>query len=421
MSLEQDLAQRFLYTEDNHTRTRRRYRPVVRISIIGIALGIALVLLSFFITQGFKTEVRNKLDGFLGNVKISNPENTFNQYTLSLTIPPDLLGGIMTEVQGLDPQSRVFTFIDQMGILRGDSTFKGVFFHGVDSLYNSNFYAQYLTTGTLPTFNGEDYTQILLSYRLAQQMKLGVGDEFRSYFYVGDQLKVRKFRLTGIFDTGFPEYDQALAITDIRTLRTVNGWESNEVGGIEVHTSKHSYTAPLFARLYEYLADRNARVGERYTMFTSEELYPSIFGWLDLLDANVLLILGLMVAIAGMTMITGIVVLMLEKVSAIATLKALGYGNRQLRSVFRKMAYRMLLQGMLWGNLLAIGIAMIQEIWHPITLDPTQYYTAFAPIQIDPLTIIAVNAVVFILVVLLVLIPTSVVSHIRPAQALRFE
>lgn len=421
MSLERDLAQRFLYLEPQSPDRRQRLRPVVRISIIGIALGISLILLSFFITQGFKAEVRGKLDDFLGNVKISNPENTFNQYTLPLSAPQDLLDGIREEAQSVDPHSQVFTFIDQMGLIKGDSTFGGVIIRGLDSLYNQDFYKSYLTAGQPPLFSGETRNEIIVSQRLADRLDLKVGDDFRAYFNTDNRLKMRKFNLVGLFDTGFPEYDEVLAVADIRTIRSVNAWSDDAVGGIEIHSEKHSYTRPLFTQLYDYLAGRNAKNNERYTMFTSEELNPSIFGWLGLLDTNVLLILGLMTAVAGMTIITGIVVLILEKVSAIATLKALGYGNRRLRSIFRGMAYRILLRGMLWGNVIAIILGWIQYRFRPITLDPSQYYTAFVPVQIDLLTIVGVNIAVFLLVILLVLIPTTIVSHIRPAQALRFE
>lgn len=421
MSLERDIARRFLYREPTIEQPKPGLRPVVRVSTMGIALGLLLILISFFIIDGFKGEIRSKIDGFTGSVKISNPDNTFNSYTLPLDIPKGLIGELSEIAREVDSHASVHTFIDEMGLIKVDSAFQAVALQGVDSLFDVHFISQYLVEGEIPTFSGPDESEILMSTKLARTFGLQVGDDCLCYFSDGERFKVRKLLVKGLFETAFEEYDKSLIISDIRLLRGISDYDDSQVGGIQIHLTDHSRTKELFDRCFDYLAGRNHQFDERYTMFTSEELYPGIFSWLGLLDANVYMILVLMIIVAGITMITGIVVLVLEKVRAIALLKTLGQSNRSLRRVFLYVAGHVLLRGVLWGNVLALLLSAIQYYWRPLKLDPSQYYTAFVPISIDWVTLLVTNLIVIAAVLLLVLIPTRAISRIKPAQALRFE
>lgn len=414
MSVERELAKRFLYEAPPN---KRRLRPVVRLSAVGVGLGVMLLLLSFFIVDGFKQEIHAKVNGFMGGIRISSPSNVYGRYSSPLTLEE----GVSEDIERLCDGARVFTFVDQMALLKTDSAYSGVLLHGVDSLYNQDFYRGYLTEGALPVFRGDVGTGVLLSETLATHLGLTVGDEVLAYFSVGERLKVRKLEVEGLFETGFPEYDQSLAVADVRMVRGVNDWAPNQVGGVEVHYADSRQVRDAYGRLFDYFASRYANHGEEYTMHTAEEMNRGLLGWLSLLDANVLLMLVLLVAVACMTMITGVVVLILQKVNAIATLKALGQRNSSLRRVFTQMAGGILWRGLLYGNLLALALALIQKIWKPIALDPSQYYMAYVPVAIDPLTLLITNAVVVAVIYLIILIPTSIIAGIRPSSTLRFE
>lgn len=421
MSLEGDIARKFLCREPTAEQPRPGLRPVVRVSTLGIALGLLLILISFFIIDGFKEEIRRKIDGLTGNVKISNPDNTFNRYTLPLDTSEELLSELERVTKETDPEGSLHTFIDLMALIKADSAFRAAALHGVDSLFDSRFIAPYLVEGAVPDFRGEGESEVLMSAALARLFGLRVGDSCLAYFSDGERTKVRKLVVSGLFETGFEEYDRSLVLADVRLLRGVAGFGERQAGGIQLHLSDHSRTRELYDRAFDLLAERNHRYDERYTMFTSEELYPGIFGWLGLLDANVYMILVLMIIVAGITMTTGIVVLVLEKVRAIALLKTLGESDRSLRRVFLLVAAHVLGRGVLLGNLLALLLGAVQLLWRPLKLDPSQYYTAYVPISIHPETLLLTDLLVVAAVLLLVLIPARAISRVRPAQALRFE
>lgn len=430
MKLEKLLADKFLYTSTaDELVTKHRLRPAVRLTTVGIALGVCVILLSFFIVAGFKEEIRSKVNGLIGSLVISNPDNVYGQYTIPLSLSPDAWSAISATVKEYDQGASLFTFVDEMALLKSDSAFSGVLLHGVDSLYNRDFFASYLTDGRLPDFRKDSAeNEILISSYLANNLGLGLGDEIMSYFTSSDEtgqveggVKMRRLKVTGIFNTGFEDYDRKMVIGDASMLRSVRGWDDDNVSGIMVQLRGGTDPNPLYEDLFALLADRYAHTGERYAMNKAEELSNGLLDWLSLLDANVLLILFLLTAVAGMTMITGIIVLVLEKVKAIATLKALGQGNRSLKGVFRQMSLYILLKGLAWGNTVALVLAGVQYLWHPLTLDASQYYMNYVPVKIDLLSILWGNLIIFAVIYLLVLVPVLIISRIRPSESLRFE
>lgn len=413
MKLERVLAQKFLYTEEG------KLRPAVKVSTLGISLGVAVILLSLFVVDGFKQEIEQKINGFVGTIRISNPDNTYDSYTIPLAISPDLLSEIEERSQSLSTQASVTTFIDQMALIKVDSAFRAVMMHGVGTGYDSLFYAKYLIDGHLPNMNGNG--EVLLSHKISQHLGLGVGDQFMAYYRFGESVKMRKYEVVGLLNTGFDAYDDHLVLISLSDLQSVNDWATDEVGGITVTLPSRKYARELYESLFDLLADRHERHGERYAMFTVEELNYNYFGWLDLLDANVLLILILMIAVAAMTIITGVVVMILEKVRAIATLKAMGQRDRSLQQIFWLMSSSILLRGMAVGNLIALGIGMLQKQFKLVTLDPSQYYMSYVPVSIDWAVLLWTNVAVFAVVFIFVLLPTRIISSINPARTLRFE
>lgn len=423
MKVEWALASRFLYKEsDEQSKGKRKLRPVVRISTIGIALSVMLILLSIFVIQGFQKELRSKINGFSGTIRISNPDNNYAQYTVPLVISNDLKDELALAGKKVDASASVNSFVDEMSMVKVDSAFRAVMMHGVDVQYDSIFLRDYLVEGRIPAYVPDSTSNsVLISEKLAKHLDLACGDSFMSYFMKDEGMKIRRFEISGLFKTGFEDYDDHLIITDQRILQSVKDWDENEVSGVTVTLDDSKDAEKAFDVLFPVLADRNAKLGERYTTYTVEELNYNIFGWLKLLDANVTLILILMIAVAGMTIITGLVVLILEKVRTIATLKALGQRNSSLRRVFSILSANILFRGILYGNLLAIILALVQKYLKPISLDPSQYYMTHVPVEIDLGVLLMTNLVVFILVILFILIPTSIISNIKPSKSLRFE
>ncbi len=413
------IADKFLRRED--ARGRKRSLPVVRISSIGIGMGVTLILLSLFIVRGFKSEIRAKINGFVGNIKIFHPENAYGQYTLPIDIHPELLSALSRDIDSIPGTNHLYTFADLMGVVKTDSLFKGVNIHGVDSLYDKAFLQQYLLDGEVPSFSGEVQNELLLSAAIADYLSLDVDSTMLMYFFDGDRLKVRKFVVKGIYHTGFDDYDNNIVIGDIRCVRGVLGWEATRAGGLEAKLSDYRHTESLYDSFYDTLSARVTETDERYTMLTAQEMNPLMFGWIDLLDTNVALILALMIAVAAMTMITGVIVIILERVRTIATLKALGQRNSSLRKVFHHMALRVLLTGVLWGNMIALALAFIQAHFKLLRLDASQYYMEYVPISISLPTLIVTDLATILILYLIIFIPTAIISNIRPAEGVRFE
>lgn len=413
------IANRFLYREEADG--GRKTLSVVRISAIGIALGVMLILLSIFIVQGFKLEIRDRINGFVGHLKIFHPDNAHNQYTQPLVTPSTLLDEVREALTPIDPDGVVYTFADQMGVIKTDSTYSGVVIHGVDSLYDAAFFKKYLLRGECPTFRSDEGSRILLSSYLANYLDVDVGQTVLTYFFDGERLKVRKFEIAGVYQTGFKDYDEHIAIGNIQDVRSVLDWDDEQSGGVEIKLSDDRFTDRVYDSLYDLLLQRVNNGNERYTMLTARDMNPAMYGWVDLLDTNVRLILILMITVAAMTMITGVIVIILERVRAIATLKALGQRNRSLRQVFHHVAVRILLKGLLWGNAIALLVGVLQWYFKWIKLDAAQYYIDYVPIHISIWAILLTNLITIIALYLIIFVPTMIIANIRPAEGVRFD
>lgn len=413
MRFENALAKKFICGKDG------RLRPVAVLSIIGIALGVMVILLSLFIVNGFKYEVEQKINGFLGTIRISNPDNNYNQYTIPLRVDTSAVKDIRDVATKLYPEAQISSFIDQMAVAKSDSNFTALMMHGVESQSDFSFFRPYLIIGRMPDLAQDE--ELLLPKKVAQKLGIGLEDSFLAYYLLDGRVKVRKYLVVGIIDTGFDAYDNRIAVTSVAHLQGVNNWRADEVGGLTVTINNRKEASRLYEALFDVLARRNAEYSERYAMFTVEELNYNYFGWLDLLDANVLLIFILMVCVAIMTIVTGVVVLILEKVQAIATLMSLGQRGSSIRKVFFLMASKILGWGLLWGNTLALIVAWVQNRWHLITLDPSQYYMSYVPVSINLGTLLLTNLGVFVVVFLFTILPTSLITTISPAKSLRFD
>ncbi|HRR62794.1 MAG TPA: ABC transporter permease, partial [Paludibacteraceae bacterium] len=320
-------------------------RPAVRIATIGIALGLAVMLISVCVVIGFKSEVRNKMIGFGGHIQITNFDNN-NTYEMIPIQMDSLLIQKISEIKGV---KGIQKFATKPGIIKTADEFQGIILKGVDKNYDWNFFKSNLVEGSIPDlFSETPKNEILISRYLANLLKLKLDDQFYTYF-LQDQIRARKFKIVGIYSTNFVDYDKMFLITDIRHVQRLNNWSSDMFGGLEVLIDDFDHLDEIGEKITFLTANKFTKEGNAYFTQTIKQLNPQIFSWLDLLDMNVWVILALMMAVAGFNMISGLLILILERTSMIGILKAMGATNWQIRKIFIYHSFFLVGKGMLWG------------------------------------------------------------------------
>lgn len=389
--------------------------PIVKIAVAGIALGVCVMLLSVFITTGFKREITDKLSGFMSHLDITG-EAGGDAYTGGGIVMADSLLALLRETGGV---KQAVPYITKPAILKSGTEIHGVILRGLDSLYDASFYNVYLSDGKFPRFDGGTASpEILISASVATLLQVGTGDRIAAHF-VQDPPRVRMFTVAGIYDTGFKEYDDMFAICDIRHLRRLNGWQQGEVTGvgIELHDLRGLPSAENEIGALLPLGDENGF----FRITSLQESAPQVFDWLELLNMNVVIILTLIVVVAGFNMVSGLLILILDKTALIGILKALGYTDVSLRKLFLYVAVGLISKGMLVGNLLAFLLGALQHWGGMVRLDPATYYMDTVPVSFDLGTVLLLNTGVLLVSVLMLLVPTVLISKIRPIKAIRFE
>lgn len=405
MNLELFIARRLLYGKGKNTVST----PIVKIAVGGIALGICVMLLSVFVIMGFKQEITDKLSGFVAHVDVSvygNQPLRASDTLLSL-LKNDKL------VKSATP------YVVKPAILKSPSEIHGIVLRGGDSLYRSPFYARHLKEGRFPDFSGSRASgEVLLSASVANLLKVGLGDKVTAYF-VQEPVRARVFVIAGIYDTGFKEYDDMMVLCDIRHLQRLNGWQNKEVSGIALELFDLKDIPVASVGIEERLSE--GMEGEAYCVGTLYSMAPQVFDWLSLLNMNVVVILTLIIVVAGFNMVSGLLILILDKTALIGILKTLGARNVSLRRLFLYMAGGLVVRGMLIGNVLALGLAGLQYAFHIVSLDPEMYYMETVPIVFNIGVILLLNVGVLLLSVVMLLVPAMLISGIRPIKVLRFE
>ena len=306
-------------------------------------------------------------------------------------------------------------------MLRTDDDFIGYILKGVGEDYDLSFYAQYLKEGIVPQFSDSVASgNILLSRAIADKLQLGVGDKVDSYFLQGT-MRARRYTVAGIYETGFNEYDRLFVITDLKAVQALNRWEPDQVTGVEVALTDFNKVDDMNWELGTMLDRTEDKYGEQYLVQSVTDINPGLFAWLDVLDMNVWLILALMIGVAGFTMISGLLILIIERTQFIGILKAIGASNASVRKAFLYLAMLIIGKGMLCGNIVGLGLCAVQKYTGLIPLDPTNYYLDRVPIEFNWLFILAVNVVMFVLSVLILIVPSHLISRIYPTKAMRFE
>jgi len=386
-------------------------RLIVRIAILGIMLGLAVMILSIAIVKGFKAEIREKVRGFSGDIQVLKLDLNSSFENSPYIINATTLNTLRTNQQ----IAYIQPFATKPGIINANNEVEGVVMKGVDSSYNWNYIQNILTAGKVIDFKDktESLRQIMISKYTADRLKLKVGDDFLMYF-VQEPLRKRKFEIVGIYDLGVEEVDKMFVLGDISLIRRLNEWQANEVGGYELRVKDFQQLDQVSEQVYDDL-DVNLK------SYSIREIYPTIFEWLSLLDVNTQVILVLMLAVAVINMISALLIIILERTNMIGLLKALGSSNWSIRKIFLYNATYLIGYGLLLGNLLGIGLALFQNYTHFFELDQASYYISFVPVQLDVLDIVLLNIGTLVICVLVMIIPSMLVTRISPVKAIAFQ
>lgn len=405
-----------LYSDSNGK--KRISRPAIRIAIGGIAIGLAVMIISISVGLGFKSEVSSKVIGFGSHIQVVSLTQT-HEYEILPVITSDSL---RKEIMKVPQVKHVQEYANKQGILKTEEDFLGVDFKGVGDNYDLSFFSKYLVEGKIPKFSAKHSdNEILISRTVASSLGIGVGDKVFSYFLGGESVRARRFTVKGIYETNLSEYDKNVVLTDIYTIRKLNNWESDCSSGYEIAIKDFSQVEQATSQLVDRVNHQLDRNGATYGAFSIYELSPHLFAWLDVLDMNVLIILILMMFVATFTIISGLLIIMLERIQMIGVLKALGATNMAVRRIFMNFATLLVGQGMLWGNVIGIALCYLQSQFAIIKLDAATYYIDAVPIQFNWLYIIGVNIVTLIVALIVIFGSSFLMSISRPTQTMKYE
>ena len=388
------------------------------ISVVSVAVSIAVIVAVSAVADGFRGEIAGRVRNFSGDIVLAAPGSDILNVAKPLEVPISYLN----KIEELPFVDRVSGVAYKQGVIKGDSEISGLMLKGVDSLYNMESYSVSLLQGSLPKLTGKAPTnEVMVSRSLADMLQLKVGDKITSYF-PDEQLKVRRFSITGIFDTGLEQFDQYLAVGDIRQVVRLNGW-SNQLSGYEIFLKNEGAKVTLEQEdaIAEVIYNNSLTEDSQVAATVLQEKYYYLFDWLNLLDLNVVIILSLMIAVAGFNMVSSLLIMLFERISQIGLLKALGMTNRAVAKVFVVKAAMVVLQGMLWGNLLAVGFCMLQGKYHILTLNPRDYFVPWVPVSLEVSTVIVTNLVSFAAIMIIMLLPCLFISKVDPASTMRVK
>lgn len=393
-------------------------KPAMRIAIAGVAIGLAVMIVSVSVVFGFKHTIQDKVIGFGGHIQVADFMTLQNQEQYPIQMGDSMLR-VIRSIPGV---SHVQRFAMKQGILKTDSDFLGVAFKGIGADYDTIFIHQHMVEGSIPHFSDSVSTNsILISQRMADMLHLKAGGRVFAYFIDQQGVRARRFTIAGIYRTNLTQYDRTICFTDLHTAVRLNGWESDQVTGAEVTVADLNRLNDVEGLFIDRVNRSVDRYGATYTSKTIQEVNPQIFHWLNLLDLNVWIILALMVAVAGVTMVSGLLIIILERTTMIGVLKALGARNRMVRRVFLWFAVFIIGRGLLWGDGIALALLLLQRYTGLVRLDPTTYYVDTAPVEINIPIILLLNLVTLLVSVLVLIGPSYLVSHIHPAKSMRYE
>lgn len=402
------IATRLYFSQEG---TERQSRPAIRVALAGMIVGVMVMILTICVVVGFKQTITAKVAGFGAHIQVVSFDNN-NTYDLQ---PIEVSDSLMAKLSSYEHVVCAAPFITKPGMLKTNEAFEGIVLKGTDYW---DFFGQSLVEGTMP----EKQNEVLVSRMIAQKMQLGVGDAVPAYFVDESDVRARKLQITGVYETGFGQYDELFVVTPLETVRRLQGYGANEYSGVEILVDDLNHLNETADKIYFATVNKlDERGVQCYYVQTLMEQNPTIFAWLDLLDMNVVVIIVLMLLVAGFAIVSGLIILILDGIQLIGTLKALGADNRFVRRVFLAQAAMLIGKGVLWGNVLGLGLAALQYWTHLIPLEAATYYVSYVPITFAWGWIVALNILTIGLSLLILLLPSMIITKISPAKVMHFE
>lgn len=415
MSLPLFLAKR-IYSDKGDR--RKVSRPAIHIATIGVAIGLAVMIVTVAVVLGFKHTIRDKVAGFGSHIQVRSlmAMNTAEDYPICID------DTMMTKLAAIEGVRHVQRYAMAQGILKTDDDFLGVVFKGIGPEYDMTFLKQNMVEGELPLFSDKkSQNRIVVSKAIADKLHLKTGQKVFAYFIDEDGVRPRRFTISGIYQTNLSYFDKSTCLTDLYTAVRLNGFFADQCSGAELLVNNFDRLEETSDNVVQQVNHSLDRYQNSVSSQTILEAYPQIFTWLELLDVNVWIILGLMVCLASITMISGLLIIILERTTMIGVLKALGARNKSIRHTFLWFAAFIISQGLVLGDIVGIGLVLLQQYTGIVTLDPQTYYVSKAPVELNIPIILALNAGTLLISIFVLIAPSHFISHIHPAKSMRYE
>lgn len=415
MNLPYFLAHRIYAQNDDK---RKVSRPAIRIATIGVAIGLAVMIVSVCVVLGFKHSIRDKVIGFGSHIQVAEYNALMGGDGRAVQMDDSVMS-VLSHIQGVKHVQR---FAYRQGILKTDDDFLGVMFKGVGPEFDSTFIHKNMVEGSIPRFSDKvSGNKLLISKNMADKLHLKTGSRLFAYFIDYTGVRMRRFTISGIYQTNLTQYDNTICFTDLHAVAKLNGWPADVAGGAELTINNFEQLDDVERTVIAKVNRTTDHYGNTFASKTIKEVSPQIFSWLSLLDLNVWIILAIMMCVAAVTMISGLLIIILERTQMIGLLKALGAGNATVRHTFMWFSAFIIGRGLLWGNLVGLGLVALQYVTGLVKLDPATYYVSTVPVEVNLLYVVLLNIGTLIISLFVLIAPSYLISHIHPAKTMSYE
>lgn len=415
MNLPYFLAHRIYAQNDDK---RKVSRPAIRIATIGVAIGLAVMIVSVCVVLGFKHAIRDKVIGFGSHIQVAEYNALMGGDGRAVQMDDSVMS-VLSHVQGVKHVQR---FAYRQGILKTDDDFLGVMFKGVGPEFDSTFIHKNMVEGSIPRFSDKvSGNKLLVSKSMADKLHLKTGSRLFAYFIDYTGVRMRRFTISGVYQTNLTQYDNTICFTDLHAVAKLNGWPADVAGGAELTINNFEQLDDVERTVIAKVNRTTDHYGNTFASKTIKEVSPQIFSWLSLLDLNVWIILAIMMCVAAVTMISGLLIIILERTQMIGLLKALGAGNATVRHTFMWFSAFIIGRGLLWGNLVGLGLVALQYVTGLVKLDPATYYVSTVPVEVNLLYVVLLNIGTLIISLFVLIAPSYLISHIHPAKTMSYE
>lgn len=415
MNLPYFLAHRIYAQNDDK---RKVSRPAIRIATIGVAIGLAVMIVSVCVVLGFKHAIRDKVIGFGSHIQVPEYNALMGGDGRAVQMDDSVMS-VLSHIQGVKHVQR---FAYRQGILKTDDDFLGVMFKGVGPEFDSTFIHKNMVEGSIPRFSDKvSGNKLLISKNMADKLHLKTGSRLFAYFIDYTGVRMRRFTISGIYQTNLTQYDNTICFTDLHAVAKLNGWPADVAGGAELTINNFAQLDDVERTVIAKVNRTTDHYGNTFASKTIKEVSPQIFSWLSLLDLNVWIILAIMMCVAAVTMISGLLIIILERTQMIGLLKALGAGNATVRHTFMWFSAFIIGRGLLWGNLVGLGLVALQYVTGLVKLDPATYYVSTVPVEVNLLYVVLLNIGTLIISLFVLIAPSYLISHIHPAKTMSYE